>query len=177
MYFCQMVQLTVSWLKTLSGSKNIKALRKSWDVTSYCMMIFHGMGSIFFTWNIKKKNFPVHLPPPHSTRVVWTDKYKLPDCFLPLSLSSPENDKPMKGLRQEDLVNQDLITELRKEFSMTYEDFYMVLTDTDIRVKVRTCRLIRQKILLLAHGPLLQEVSLLAFQSGTIISYKKKLPL
>ncbi|KAM8749282.1 coiled-coil domain-containing protein 80 [Acanthopagrus schlegelii] len=46
-----------------------------------------------------------------------------------------ENDKPMKGLRQEDLVNQDLITELRKEFSMTYEDFYMVLTDTDIRVK------------------------------------------
>lgn len=47
----------------------------------------------------------------------------------------------MKGLRQEDLVNQDLITELRKEFSMTYEDFYMVLTDTDIRVKVRTCRL------------------------------------
>nr|XP_046260882.1 coiled-coil domain-containing protein 80 isoform X2 [Scatophagus argus] len=46
-----------------------------------------------------------------------------------------ENDKPMKGLRQEDLVNQDLITELRKEFSMTYDDFYMVLTDTDIRVK------------------------------------------
>lgn len=44
----------------------------------------------------------------------------------------------MKGLRQEDLVNQDLITELRKEFSMTHEDFYMVLTDTDIRVKVRT---------------------------------------
>lgn len=46
-----------------------------------------------------------------------------------------ENDKPMKGLRQEDLVNQDLITELRKEFSMTYEDFYMILTDTDMRVK------------------------------------------
>uniref|UniRef100_A0A8C4IQH0 Coiled-coil domain-containing protein 80 n=1 Tax=Dicentrarchus labrax TaxID=13489 RepID=A0A8C4IQH0_DICLA len=46
-----------------------------------------------------------------------------------------ENDKPMKGLRQEDLVNQDLITELRKEFSMTYDDFYMVLTDTDMRVK------------------------------------------
>ncbi|TMS06203.1 Coiled-coil domain-containing protein 80 [Larimichthys crocea] len=46
-----------------------------------------------------------------------------------------ENDKPMKGLRQEDLVNQDLITELRKEFSMTHDDFYMVLTDTDIRVK------------------------------------------
>ncbi|KAM3862031.1 coiled-coil domain-containing protein 80 [Diretmus argenteus] len=46
-----------------------------------------------------------------------------------------ENDKPMKGLRQEDLVNQDLIIELRKEFSMTYDEFYMVLTDTDMRVK------------------------------------------
>lgn len=46
-----------------------------------------------------------------------------------------ENDKPMKGLRQEDMVNQDLITELRKEFSMTHDDFYMVLTDTDMRVK------------------------------------------
>ncbi|KAL6100508.1 ccdc80 [Pungitius sinensis] len=46
-----------------------------------------------------------------------------------------ENDKPMKGLRQEDLVNQDLITELRKEFGMTYDDFYMVLSDADMRVK------------------------------------------
>ncbi|XP_037543005.1 coiled-coil domain-containing protein 80 [Nematolebias whitei] len=46
-----------------------------------------------------------------------------------------ENDKPMKVLRQEDLVNQDLITELRKEFGMTYDEFYMVLTDTDMRVK------------------------------------------
>lgn len=44
----------------------------------------------------------------------------------------------MKGLRQEDLVNQDLITELRKEFSMTHDDFLMVLTDTDMRVKVST---------------------------------------
>lgn len=34
------------------------------------------------------------------------------------------------------MVNQDLITELRKEFSMTHDDFYMVLTDTDMRVKV-----------------------------------------
>ena len=42
----------------------------------------------------------------------------------------------MKGLRQEDMVNQELITELRKEFSMTHDDFYMVLTDTDKRVKV-----------------------------------------
>ncbi|XP_036814597.1 coiled-coil domain-containing protein 80 isoform X1 [Oncorhynchus mykiss] len=46
-----------------------------------------------------------------------------------------ENDKPMTGLRQEDLVNQDLITELRKEFYMTFNDFYMVLTDTDMRAK------------------------------------------
>lgn len=56
-------------------------------------------------------------------------------CVQRLFLS-PENDKPMKGLRQEDLVNQDLITELRKEYGMTYDDFYMVLTDTDMRVKV-----------------------------------------
>lgn len=53
-----------------------------------------------------------------------------------IPLVCPENDKPMKGLRQEDMVNQDLITELRKEFSMTHDDFYMVLTDTDMRVKV-----------------------------------------
>ncbi|KAG9348955.1 hypothetical protein JZ751_029272 [Albula glossodonta] len=46
-----------------------------------------------------------------------------------------ENDKPMKGLRQEDLVNQDLIIELRKEFGMTYDEFFMVLTDFDMKVK------------------------------------------
>ncbi|XP_033842751.1 coiled-coil domain-containing protein 80 isoform X2 [Periophthalmus magnuspinnatus] len=46
-----------------------------------------------------------------------------------------DNDKPMKGLRQEDQVNQALIVELRREFSMMYEDFYMILTDTDMRVK------------------------------------------
>uniref|UniRef100_G3P3T8 Coiled-coil domain-containing protein 80 n=1 Tax=Gasterosteus aculeatus aculeatus TaxID=481459 RepID=G3P3T8_GASAC len=46
-----------------------------------------------------------------------------------------ENDRPMKGLRQEDLVNQDLITELRKDFGMTHDDFYMVLSDADMRVK------------------------------------------
>lgn len=51
----------------------------------------------------------------------------------------------MKGLRQEDLVNQALITELRKDYGMTYDDFYMVLTDTDMRVKVgaRRCPLTR----------------------------------
>lgn len=53
-----------------------------------------------------------------------------------MAFVSPENEKPMKGLRQEDLVNQDLITELRKEYGMTYDDFYMVLTDTDVRAKV-----------------------------------------
>ncbi|KAG5852743.1 hypothetical protein ANANG_G00065810 [Anguilla anguilla] len=46
-----------------------------------------------------------------------------------------ENDKPMKGLRQEDLVNQDLIVELRKEFGMTDDEFFMVLTDFDMKVK------------------------------------------
>ncbi|KAJ8407286.1 hypothetical protein AAFF_G00278600 [Aldrovandia affinis] len=46
-----------------------------------------------------------------------------------------ENDKPMKGLRQEDLVNHDLIVELRKEFGMTYDEFFMVLTDFDMKVK------------------------------------------
>lgn len=43
----------------------------------------------------------------------------------------------MKGLRQEDLENQDLITELRKEYGMTYSDFYMVLTDLDMKAKVK----------------------------------------
>lgn len=42
----------------------------------------------------------------------------------------------MKGIHQEDTVNQDLITELRKEFGMVHDDFYMVLTDTDMKTKV-----------------------------------------
>lgn len=46
-----------------------------------------------------------------------------------------EKDKPMKGLRQEDLENQDLIMELRKEYGMTYNDFYVVLTDLDMKAK------------------------------------------
>lgn len=44
----------------------------------------------------------------------------------------------MKGIHQEDTLNQDLITELRKEFRMVHDDFYMVLTDTDIKIKVGT---------------------------------------
>lgn len=43
----------------------------------------------------------------------------------------------MKGIHQEDTVNQDLITELRKEFRMVHDDFYMVLADTDTKIKVR----------------------------------------
>ncbi|XP_062862439.1 coiled-coil domain-containing protein 80 [Trichomycterus rosablanca] len=46
-----------------------------------------------------------------------------------------DDDRPMNGLREEDLVNQDLITELRKEFGMTSNNFYMVLTDLDIKWK------------------------------------------
>ncbi|XP_076119390.1 coiled-coil domain-containing protein 80 [Alosa pseudoharengus] len=46
-----------------------------------------------------------------------------------------ESDRAMKGLRQEDLVNQELIAELRTEFGMNYNDFHMVLTDFDMRVK------------------------------------------
>ncbi|KPP73847.1 coiled-coil domain-containing protein 80 precursor-like [Scleropages formosus] len=46
-----------------------------------------------------------------------------------------EHDKPMKGLRREDLVDQDLITQLRKGFGMTDEDFFMVLTDFDMKAK------------------------------------------
>lgn len=44
----------------------------------------------------------------------------------------------MKGIHQEDTLNQDLITELRKEFAMVHDDFYMVLTDTDTKIKVGT---------------------------------------
>lgn len=61
-----------------------------------------------------------------------------PQTVSPSPCPPPENDRPMKGLRQEDLVNQDLITELRKDFGMTHDDFYMVLSDADMRVKVTT---------------------------------------
>ncbi|XP_072470103.1 coiled-coil domain-containing protein 80 [Notamacropus eugenii] len=46
-----------------------------------------------------------------------------------------DNEKPMKVLDDEDLVDQHLISELRKEYGMTYNDFFMVLTDVDMRVK------------------------------------------
>ncbi|PWA13777.1 hypothetical protein CCH79_00017129 [Gambusia affinis] len=72
---------------------------------------------------------------PVSHKPTKTKSAKKNEAEKHLSSRSPENDKPMKGLRQEDLVNQELITELRKEFGMTYDEFYMVLTDTDMRVK------------------------------------------
>ncbi|XP_057552895.1 coiled-coil domain-containing protein 80 [Hippopotamus amphibius kiboko] len=46
-----------------------------------------------------------------------------------------DNEKPMRVVDDEDLVDQPLIRELRKEYGMTYNDFFMVLTDVDLRVK------------------------------------------
>ncbi|KAL2087468.1 hypothetical protein ACEWY4_016296 [Coilia grayii] len=44
-------------------------------------------------------------------------------------------DKPMRGLQDDDLVNHDLIMSFRNELGMTHDDFCMVLTDFDIKVK------------------------------------------
>ncbi|XP_030058099.1 coiled-coil domain-containing protein 80 [Microcaecilia unicolor] len=46
-----------------------------------------------------------------------------------------DNEKPMKVIGSEDLLDQDLINELRNEYGMTYNDFFMVLTDLDMKVK------------------------------------------
>ncbi|KAM6222391.1 coiled-coil domain-containing protein 80 [Rhynchocyon petersi] len=46
-----------------------------------------------------------------------------------------DNEKPMRVVDDEDLVDQHLISELRKEYGMTYNDFFMVLTDVDLRIK------------------------------------------
>ncbi|XP_075819651.1 coiled-coil domain-containing protein 80 [Microtus pennsylvanicus] len=46
-----------------------------------------------------------------------------------------DNEKPMRVVDDEDLGDQHLIGELRKEYGMTYNDFFMVLTDVDLRVK------------------------------------------
>lgn len=43
----------------------------------------------------------------------------------------------MRVVDDEDLGDQHLIGELRKEYGMTYNDFFMVLTDVDLRVKVQ----------------------------------------
>ncbi|XP_017570436.1 coiled-coil domain-containing protein 80 [Pygocentrus nattereri] len=46
-----------------------------------------------------------------------------------------EQDKPVRGLPDSELINQELITAFRKELGMLYNDFYMVLTDFDMKVK------------------------------------------
>lgn len=51
----------------------------------------------------------------------------------------------MKVIEDEDLVDQQLISELRKEYGMTYNDFFMVLTDTDMKVKVRVLTLWKKR--------------------------------
>ncbi|XP_072369930.1 coiled-coil domain-containing protein 80 [Scyliorhinus torazame] len=45
-----------------------------------------------------------------------------------------DNEKPVKDIRPNDL-DQDLITELRKEYGITENEFFMVLTDLDMKVK------------------------------------------
>jgi len=47
-----------------------------------------------------------------------------------------EQDQPLKGVPQDDLTNQDLIRALRKDLGLTLNDFYMVLTDYDLKAKV-----------------------------------------
>lgn len=46
-----------------------------------------------------------------------------------------EQDPSLKGVPKEDLTNQTLIKALRKELGMTFNDYYMVLTDFDMKVK------------------------------------------
>ncbi|XP_006895409.1 PREDICTED: coiled-coil domain-containing protein 80 [Elephantulus edwardii] len=71
-----------------------------------------------------------------------TRKISVITIFGPVSNSSMkidhfqlDNEKPMRVVDDEDLVDQHLISELRKEYGMTYNDFFMVLTDVDLRVK------------------------------------------
>ncbi|KAK3575183.1 hypothetical protein QTP86_020910, partial [Hemibagrus guttatus] len=46
-----------------------------------------------------------------------------------------EQDKPVRSLPVSELINQELITAFRKELGMVYNDFFMVLTDFDMKVK------------------------------------------
>lgn len=48
-----------------------------------------------------------------------------------------EQDKPLRGLPGNDLVNQELITAFRKQFGMINNDFNMLLTDFDMKVMQR----------------------------------------
>lgn len=43
----------------------------------------------------------------------------------------------MRVVDDEDLVDQYFISELRKEYGMIYNDFFMVFIDVDLRVKVQ----------------------------------------
>lgn len=47
-----------------------------------------------------------------------------------------EQDKPVRSLPVSELINQELITAFRKELGMVYDDYFMVLTDFDMKVKV-----------------------------------------
>ena len=51
-----------------------------------------------------------------------------------------EQDQPLKGVPRDDLTSQPLIKTLRKELGMTFNDYYMVLTDFDMKVKVSDSR-------------------------------------
>lgn len=55
-------------------------------------------------------------------------------CVFVLGLT--EQDKPVRSLPVSELINQELITVFRKELGMVYNDFFMVLTDFDMKVKV-----------------------------------------
>ncbi|KAF4080032.1 hypothetical protein AMELA_G00165710 [Ameiurus melas] len=46
-----------------------------------------------------------------------------------------EQDKPVRSMPVGDLINQELITAFRKQLGMVYNDFFMVLTDFDMKVK------------------------------------------
>lgn len=70
-----------------------------------------------------------------STHSLPTDFCLITPIFIHISFIS-DNEKPMRVVDDEDLVDQHLISDLRKEYGMTYNDFFMVLTDVDLRVKV-----------------------------------------
>ncbi|KAK6325595.1 hypothetical protein J4Q44_G00049370 [Coregonus suidteri] len=46
-----------------------------------------------------------------------------------------EKDQPLKGMKEEDFTNQSLIRALRKDLGLIFDDYYMVLTDFDMKVK------------------------------------------
>ncbi|KAF5902952.1 coiled-coil domain-containing protein 80-like, partial [Clarias magur] len=46
-----------------------------------------------------------------------------------------KQDKPVRSLPVSELINQELITAFRKELGMVYDDYFMVLTDFDMKVK------------------------------------------